>query len=377
MKKNKTVISILHTSFVNDNRVKRIARTISSCGFDVQIVAWRKNQLPELEKIEDIPVIRLDPPFNNIKRTNKWIGLLQFLSFAFQAIYQYRKCDIWHCNDFEGLFIGVLAKMTRPKIQLIYDSHELQSGRLGLSRIMQRMIRLFETVAIPMTKFMISVSPGIVRYYEEKHRKKVHLVRNIPERMSITKHNIFREKYNIAPEAKIFLYQGGLVPGRGIELLIETFQNRTNSNAVLVIMGDGKLSFKLKELAKNSEHIFFHPAVSNIEIAQYTSSADVGFNMAINNCLNHQYCLPNKIFEYIQCEIPIISNDLEDCTQLIKHYQIGTIISEYHAKELNQAIDQFLAMDDMLIKKNVLKAKMELEWENERKVIEQLYKAII
>ena len=142
-------------------------------------------------------------------------------------------------------------------------------------------------------------------------------------------------------------------------------------------MGDGKLSFKLKELAKNSEHIFFHPAVSNIEIAQYTSSADVGFNMAINNCLNHQYCLPNKIFEYIQCEIPIISNDLEDCTQLIKHYQIGTIISEYHAKELNQAIDQFLAMDDMLIKKNVLKAKMELEWENERKVIEQLYKAII
>jgi hypothetical protein len=44
---------------------------------------------------------------------------------------------------------------------------------------------------------------------------------------------------------------------------------------------------------------------------------------------------------------------------------------------LNQAIDQFLAMDDMLIKKNVLKAKIELEWENERKVIEQLYKAII
>ncbi|MEN9334947.1 MAG: hypothetical protein RLY35_2127 [Bacteroidota bacterium] len=376
MKTNKTVISILHTSFINDNRVKRIASTISSCGYKVHIVAWRKNNLPLSEQLGEIKVTRLDPPFNHMKRTNKWIGFIQFISFALKAIHQYRKFDIWHCNDFEGLFIGILAKLTRPKIQLIYDSHELQSGRLGLSKFMQHSIQLFEKMAIPMTESVISVSPGIVRYYEKKHGVSVHLVRNIPERMRIVPNDIFRETFHIAKESKIFLYQGGIVPGRGIELLIEAFQKRTNLEAVLIIMGDGKLLNNLKERTKNSNNIFFHSAVPFEDIPQYTSSADVGFNMAQNNCMNHRYCLPNKIFEYIQCEIPIISNDLEDCTQLIQHYQIGTIISQYNSHELNAAIDEFLTQDYPNLKENVRKAKTLLEWENEKKTIEQIYNSI-
>lgn len=377
MIKNKTVISIVHTTFQNDNRVLRIAQSIAECGFDVTIVAWCKNQIARNETVQGIAVERLNPPFNGLKRSNKIIGLLQFLSFSLNAVITYRKKHIWHCNDLEGLFIGLLAKLTRPKLILIYDSHELQSGRLGLSATMQRLIRFIEWIAIPLTHSMISVSPGIVNYYQKRHKKAVHLIRNIPERMVFEKEDYFRSKFNIPKASKIFLYQGGLVPGRGIELLIETFISRKNQDAVLMIMGDGKLEKYVTQEKEKTSNIYYHPAVPFYEIAKCTSSADVGFNMAQNNCLNHHYCLPNKLFEYIQCELPVISNNLEDCANLIHQYRIGVIIQEYSINGVNKAIDQFLKSDFHQLLENTKKAKGELEWEKEKTKLVSLYKELL
>lgn len=376
MNKNKSVVSILHTTFQNDNRVLRMAQSIEECGFNVTIVAWQKNQLPAEETIEGIQVNRINPPFNQYKRRNKLIGLIQFVSFSWMAVLQYRKKDIWHCNDLEGLFIGLLAKISRPKIILIYDSHELQSGRLGLSKGMQAMIRLIERIAIPLTHCMITVSPGIVQYYSAKFKQKVHLIRNIPNRMKIVKNDYFRDLFKLPLTTKIFLYQGGLVPGRGIELLMDTFEKRRNNEAILVIMGDGKLAQEVKERSERSFNIYYHPAVPYSRIAHCTSSADIGFNMAQNNCLNHQYCLPNKLFEYIQCELPVISNDLEDCNNLIRHYQIGVIIEEYTELGVNKAINEFLEMDNEKIRINCIEAKQQLEWEKEKLQLQLIYNSL-
>ena len=46
----------------------------------------------------------------------------------------YRRFEAWHCNDAEAFVIGLLAKLTRPSLRLIYDCHEFESERNGKGR---------------------------------------------------------------------------------------------------------------------------------------------------------------------------------------------------------------------------------------------------
>ncbi len=48
---------------------------------------------------------------------------------------------------------------------------------------------------------------------------------NTPPYKKIEKKDIFRETFKIDKDKTIFLYQGGLSSGRGIEILLEAFKN--------------------------------------------------------------------------------------------------------------------------------------------------------
>ena len=371
---NKKVVSLVANGFQNDNRVQRMAEAIQEISFDVTIVGWQKGQLKEREVINTIPVHRIRTKSQKWKRSNKIIGLIQFIDFCICAIRQYKNFDIWHCNDFEAFWIGLWAKLFNPKITLVYDSHEYQKERLGTPFYVRWVIYWVEKLFISKAKIFITVSPGIASEYQRLYGiKDFYLVRNTPHLMKATKANIFREKFHIRPDQKIFLYQGMLAPGRGIENMIEAFQERTDDDAVLIIMGQGKIENWVKDQIKNIPIIFHHPYVSYLEIPNYTGSADVGLNTAVNNCLNHYFCLPNKLFEYIQSEIPILTNNLYDCKNLIEKYDIGSVIKAYTPNGINQAIDVMIKHDLTIFQRNLKNAKATLHWDEEKKKLQEAY----
>ena len=370
------VVSLLATDFYMDNRVERMSQTISEMGYEVHIVAWLKNNRKEREVQGNVQVHRIRTRTSTWKRANKLIGLIQYLNYVWCAIAAYRKFEIWHCNDFEAFFIGVFAKISRPKLKLVYDSHEFQSERLGTPWYVRRVILIFEKCFISWTKAVITVSPSIQRIYSERNKREVYLVRNTPPMMEVKSTDVFRKQFGIRADQRICLYQGSLVPGRGIELLVEGFLKRKSDDAVLVIMGNGKLSGYVDAACEKSPIIFHQGFVPFHEISEYTSSADIGLNMAINNCLNHTYCLPNKIFEYVQCEIPVLTNDLVDCVNLVNDYGIGVVLKEYTEDGLNEAVDAWMKIDQSELKSHVKVAKQQLHWANEEKVLQRVYSSL-
>jgi glycosyltransferase involved in cell wall biosynthesis len=108
----------------------------------------------------------------------------------------------------------------------------------------------------------------------------------------------------------IFLYQGGLGKGRGIEILLSAFVKNSNLTQAIIFMGYGPLEKEITLLAEEHENVFFHHAVSQSDLLSFTSSADVGVLFYENNCLNHYYCSPNKMFEYLMAGIPVITSNL-------------------------------------------------------------------
>lgn len=375
---NKKVISLVANGFQNDNRVQRMAEAIHDNTFDVTIVGWQKGQLLEKEIIQGIPVHRIKTKSQRWNRSNKLIGFIQFLDFCISTIKLYKSVDIWHCNDFEAFWIGLWAKLFNPNLKLVYDSHEYQKERLGTPFYVKWVIYWTEKLFIHQSSIFITVSPGIGQEYKRLYGiQEFYLVRNTPHYMQSEKGNIFREKFKIRNDQKIFLYQGMVAPGRGIEMLIKAFKEREDDRATLIIMGQGKLESWVKQEISGSSIVFHHPYVSYQEIPLYTGSADVGFNSAINNCLNHYYCLPNKLFEYIQSELPILTNNLYDCAALVNHYSIGAVVQDFNPSGINKAIDEMLLQDLSNYESNLKKAKEVLHWDEEKKQLIHAYQTLL
>lgn len=371
------IISLLVTNFTNDNRVYRIAKTLSQNGFPTTVVAWKKGEVAEKENFNGVEVERIVVSSGLLKRLNMVVGAVQYFEYALRVVSRYRKVDAWHCNDYEAFIIGVFAKITRPKLKLIYDCHELESHRNGKGPFMRFAIRTLEKLFIPWSELVITVSPSIQEFYKRKYNLPfVALVRNLPNEMQISHSNTLREKLGLKNEQRVFLYQGMLGKGRGIEVLLNAFENRRSSEAVIVFMGFGALKEQIKGYAARSENIFFVPAVSYAEIPLYTGSADVGVNSVEATCLSYMYSLPNKLFEYIQSEIPVLTNPLPDCAALVNEYKVGRVIPVWNVVGINEVIDDMVKEDLSLYEDHLKSAKKILNWEVEEQVLISAYKSI-
>ncbi len=370
----KKIISLTINNFKNDNRVYRMAAALQEWGNEVCVVGILKGDVLEHENFKGVTVHRVRLKSMTLPDNNKFFGIIKYIELFFKIIFTYRKKDIWHCNDFDAYLIGALAKLTRPRLKLIYDCHEYESERNGMSKPFRLFVKIFERLFIPLAAEVITVGPSIKKEYERLYGlKNVHLVRNTPYLMPDAKHDRFREYFPIGQHQKIFLYQGILTFGRGLEVLLETFANRKKDDAVVVIMGHGVLLNKVKEYADQYPLIFFHPSVPYEKIFEYTSSADVGMNTVQNTSLSYYYCYPNKLFEYIQAQLPILTNDLPDCTALVKENGIGQVIQDFSVQGFSAAIDEMMLLDWDQFREAIKKIKPNLHWEEEVKRMHSVY----
>jgi glycosyltransferase involved in cell wall biosynthesis len=371
------IISLLVTNFKNDNRVYRMAKSLSTNGYSTTVVAWKKGDVLAQENFNGVEVERVTVKSDCWKRTNIFLGAIQYFEFAFRAIRKYRKVDVWHCNDYEAFVIGILAKISRPKLKLVYDCHELESHRNGKGAFMRFLIRSIEKIFIPWTELVITVSPSIQEFYKRKYKlSSVALIRNLPNEMEVPRSNTLREKLGLEKNQMVFLYQGMLAKGRGIQVLLNAFEARQTTDAIIVFMGFGALKEQIEEYASRSENIFFVPAVSYAEIPLYTGSADVGVNSVEPTCLSYEFSLPNKLFEYIQSEIPVLTNPLPDCAALVNEYKVGRVIPTWNEESINEVVSDVLKEDLSVYIPHLKAAKKILNWEVEEQVLISAYKTI-
>ena len=142
-------------------------------------------------------------------------------------------------------------------------------------------------------------------------------------------------------------------------------------------MGYGELEGLVKEYANKYENIYFHPAVSPDILLDYTSSADFGILFYENNCLNHYYCSPNKMFEYLMAEIPVIVSNLYEMRKIVKENKIGVVAKENTPQGLKEAIENAIKLDFKELKENIQKVKAIYNWQEQEKVLLKVYKELI
>ena len=297
------------------------------------------------------------------------IRLFLYLLFA--------RTDLLVANDLDTLSAVFLASVIRRKT-LVYDSHEYFTelpelvDRPSVKKIWENI----ESMILPRVKYAYTVSSSIAEAYNRKYQIPVSVIRNLPLRVKVVSERVALRKQG----EKLIIYQGVLNMGRGLELSIRAMQFIENTR--LIIAGSGYFEKELRRLArmlKLHEKVHFIGRIRPKDLVQYTIQADLGISLEENKGLNYYFALPNKLFDYIQAEIPVLVSDLPEMAFIVNHYEVGRVIHTGTAEELAGVFMQMLTdtKEREKWKSNLRKASEELCWENEETKLIQIYRTAI
>ena len=376
--KSKQVTSIVLNNFKNDSRVLKENISLQNAGYDVKVVALHEEPLKEFDEAQNIPIHRIKLKSRGWSK-NKLIQLLKYFEFIYKVVREYKDSDILHCNDLNALPVGVIIKKFFNKdAKVVYDAHEYETETNGLNGMQKTLVKKLEKYLIKYADKTITVSDAIADEYVKLYDiEKPSLVLNTPPYKQMLKKDIFRETFDIKKEQSIFLYQGGLSRGRGIEILLDTFMQINDDRSVIVFMGYGILEGMVEEASKEYKNIYFHQAVSPDVLLEYTCSADFGISTIEDSCLSYRYCLPNKMFEYTMAEVPVIVSNLPEMKRLVEENGIGIVAKENTPEGLKEAIQKAVLLDKEEIQRNIQEVKDIYNWDEQEKVLLEVYKGFI
>ncbi len=368
------VANIVLNDFVNDSRVSKTSLTLMSFGLDVLVVALHNDGLAEHDVVNGVKVHRIKLMSRSWPKL-KLIQIFKYLEFVGRVVRICRGCSVVHCNDLNGLLPGVLIKWFGSGVRIVYDSHEFAINDVpNESRWSIRLKYIIEWFFIRFADEVIVVSESIAEEYARLYSiKKPHVVLNCPPYIEQVKMDLFRQRFGIRPDQIIFLYQGALSKGRGIELLLKAFEQRHDDRCVLVCMGYGPLEAIVRGSARRSSLIFYHQAVQPSVLLNYTSSADVGISLIEDSCISYRYCLPNKLFEYLMAGLPVIVSDLPEMRRLVLAHSIGLVVKVDTVNEFESALDKILKMDNARTILNVQRVRKKYCWESQEYMLKAAY----
>ena len=170
---------------------------------------------------------------------------------------------------------------------------------------------------------------------------------------------------------KTIIYQGAVNVGRGLELMIDSMQYL--DNYVLLIVGTGDIDAQLKTRAAKlmaAQKIMFLGKLLPTELRKITPLATLGISLEEDLGLSYRYALPNKIFDYVHAEIPVLCSNLPEMKALITQYGFGEVVQQRNPKALAKQIKNLPLQSYVAASR---KAKKVLHWEQETKTLLAVY----
>ena len=299
--------------------------------------------------------------------------LLEFLLRSFFIINKF-KPSVIHCHDTLALPIAILFKVFHSKLKVIYDAHELGSNRNGIDNFFSKIVYFFEKITWRFIDHFISVSPSIIKWYEEEYgRKKNTLILNSPEieTKKTENSNSFRKKFLINDDEKLFIYVGEINKGRGITNLLEIFKDLKSR---ILFLGYGPLVNKVKDFENNYSNIHYHEAVEPDSLISLIQEADVGLCLVERVSLSDYFCLPNKLFEYAFAGLPVIASDFPDIKFLVEKYDLGFCCDSGSIKDVKKNIERYESI--IKISKNDVSKLHDLSWQKQELNLINVYRRL-
>lgn len=364
MSKKKIFVAVTN-DISTDYRVHKICNYLISKNYDVTVYGRVLRNTIQVDRAYKI--VRKKHFFNH-----NFVFYAEFNVRLFFTLL-FTKTNIILANDLDTLPACFFTSRLK-NLELVYDSHELfsEGPELQGRTFVQRFWRKLEDYFLPRIKNSYTVSESIVDFYNDKYQNQMGLIRNIPLKNDIAE----VEEVSFPTQNKTILYQGVLNPGRGLKPMIKALHYIEDLD--LIIIGYGKVEEELKQfvLEENMQsRVHFLGRVAREKLFNYTQKATLGMVLEEPLGLSFTYALPNKLFDYIHAEIPIIAGKLPEVERIVNKYNIGVLVDDYQPETIAKTIKDLLSNKQFLveIKTNQKEAKEILCWEKEQQKLDQYF----
>jgi glycosyltransferase involved in cell wall biosynthesis len=360
----KKIIFTVINDLTYDQRMHRIVSSLSKNGYRCELVGRELKSSKPVENDFVFETRRFKCFFNK--------GKLFYLEYNFKLfLFLLRSSfDIVCSVDLDTILPGVVASKLKNKT-LVYDAHEyFQEVPEVVNRPLTKKIWVkVAKISIPKADLCYTVSESLCAEFEKLYGKKFYLIRNLP----LLSNNLSAEDV----KDKIIIYQGAVNEGRGLEMLVEAMQQ---IEAKLLIVGDGDIFGKIKTLIhkyKVEDKIEMTGYLCPKDFNELTKKALIGYNVLENKGKSYYYSLSNKLFAYIQNEIPSISSNFPEYKKIIEKYKIG-LICEPKKNNIIEKINLLLTNNIYYkeLVENCRIARRELNWQEEEKELIRLYNGL-
>ncbi len=347
-----------------DQRVAKVCTTLLEQGYSISLVGVLKKQSRAFSR--DYQIVRLRVFFS---AGALFYVFLQIRLFFFLL---FKRTDAILANDLDTLLPAFLISKLRGKI-LVYDSHEYFTEAEGLTgrRLVKAIWTRVEQYIFPKLQWVYTVNESIAEIYRKRYKVDVGVVRNVPF-LKDCPPTIERPKDR---SVKQIILQGAyLDPDRGGKEAVDAMS--MVQHARLLIVGSGR---EMPEIRKRAG--LLHDRVEILgklpfsELRKHTANSDIGLSLDKPLHDNYRLSLPNKLFDYIHCGVPVIGSDLPELKRIIEQYKIGWLVKEITPSAIADAINHALSDEqyDEFVE-NCLKAREELCWEKEGQFIIELFR---
>lgn len=370
----KNIKMILTNGFDPDPRVYKEAKTLVQAGHKVEILCWdRENRYLEKEN-EIVDGIRIKRFYPKSKYGSGYKQIIAYKKFI-KEVKDYLKdkeYDAIHCHDFDGLFIGYKIRRANKNIKFVYDQHDLfyqyfmvRDGFIN-QNIYKCIIKMEKTILKNVDTHIV-VTPNMAKLYDKSDN--IVIINNAPRKEMFKV--IDKEKHD-----KIVIgFIGSVRHFNELKVLIDTSVKFVDYIDIL-IAGRGVALERLKNYCVDNKfsNIIFTGAFKMTELENLYKKVDIMYLVYPEAAV---VSMPNKFFESIVTETPIIADTNTEFGKIANDKKFGFIVdSDKEIQvQLEHVFRQLVKNQSILkdFKYNMNREKYKYYWENNVETLLSIY----
>lgn len=325
------VVYIRSTNIYDDSRATKEILALLEAGYFIHVLGWNRDgsAKEKTHKVFQKYENQIKCSFFNVTlesgiglknihilfRWIKWIKLQIKKEHNIRAIHM---CNL-DCT------IGLNSYCKKNNIRTIYDIYDYYIDSHNIPKLLKGTVEKLEINAINKSDITIICTEERKEQIAKAKPKKLIVIHNSP---SI--------KQNLKDVVKYdYVYCGSLTEKRLIKEILNNYSNF--SFLKFAIAGYAKFANKAKELSEKYDGFDFFGAIPYEEVLKLESESLVISAIYEPTCRNHRLCAPNKFYEAMALEKPVIVCKGTGIDKIVKKNNIGMVIN-YNSDEFYNAI---------------------------------------
>jgi hypothetical protein len=282
-------------------------------------------------------------------------GAIRVIQMAILGVIQIvrTKAKIVICADAPYCLAGLFAKRVWG-CRFVFDSYEIIWG-LGAGRFLSALFKRLERFVLKRCDLWLVPSELRARIVlEEQALNLPHtVIPNLPAAgKTRTNEMTSRLRARGVPSNQVtVLYQGGLLPRRGLPELLEV---AARGRFHLIVQGHGPLRALVE--ASAGPNVTVLPPCSNDESVSWLSAVTASFVCYENDCINSASACSSKLYASMIAGTPVICNDLPALRQFSQEHGGCAILETLDSAGIEQCVEVLSSGAYRALKAEAIKA---------------------